>query len=66
MHKPFVFYINGDTRSCVDVRIIEDRVRAERDEVFLLRLTSTDTPMFTDEAIVVIQDQGLSINFAPY
>lgn len=65
MHEPFVFRINGDTRSCVDVRIIEDRVRGEPDEVFLLKLTSTDVPVFADQAVVVIQDQGLAISFAP-
>ena len=56
-----MFRINGGTRACVYVTIIEDRVRVEPNKVFLLRLTSTDVPVFANQAVVVIQNQGLSI-----
>ena len=55
-HEPIVFRVNGGNRTCVNITIHDDRVMDEAYEVFLVRLTSTDTPVFADQTVVVILD----------
>lgn len=40
----------------MNLTIYEDRVMNEPLEVFLLKLTSTDTAVFADMAVIVIRD----------
>jgi len=56
VHEPIVFRINGDNRTCVNITIYDDRVMEGAYEVFLVRLTSTDAPVFTDRTVVVVLD----------
>ena len=57
-HEPIVFRVNGDRRICVDIAIYEDFDTGEFYEVFLVKLRAVDAPLFTDETVVVILDQG--------
>ena len=57
-HEPIVFRINTDNRICVDITLFNNFVRGEFYKVFLVNLTAIDAPLFADETIVVILDQG--------
>ena len=57
-HEPIVFRVNGDRRTCVNISISEDKLSKEHYEAFLIRLTSTDAPVFADTVVVLIQDEG--------
>ena len=57
-HEPIVFRVNGDSRTCVNISISEDKLSKEHYEAFLIRLTSTDAPVFADTVIVLIEDEG--------
>ena len=57
-HEPIVFRVNGDSRVCVNISISEDKLSNEFYEAFLIRLTSTDAPVFADTVVVLIQDEG--------
>ena len=57
-HEPIVFRINTDNRICVDITLFDNFVHGEFYKVFLVNLTAIDVPLFADETIVVILDQG--------
>ena len=58
VHRTLVFSIDGGGRICVDITIINDLEQNEFYEVFLVQLTSTDIPIFSDQAVITILDQG--------
>ena len=57
-HEPIVFRINTDNRICVDITLFDNFVRGEFYKVFFVNLTAIDAPLFADQTIVVILDQG--------
>ena len=56
---PFLFSINSTNRGCVDITILQDSVTQNKYyEVFLVRLINPSVPVFADQVVVVILDQG--------
>ena len=56
--RTLVFRIDGGGRICVNISIINDHEQNEFYEVFLVHLSSTDIPIFSDQAVITILDQG--------
>ena len=57
-HEPIVFRINTDNRICVDITLFDNFARGEYYKVFLVHLTAIDAPLFAEQTIVVVLDQG--------
>ena len=57
-HEPIVFRIDTDNRICVDITLFDNFARGEFYKVFLVRLTAIDAPLFAEQTIVVVLDQG--------
>ena len=57
-HEPIVFRINTENRICVDITLFDNFAHGEYYKVFLVHLTAIDAPLFAEQTIVVVLDQG--------